>query len=354
MTNKTLGLLLSLVVLLMLSVVFNLNDSGDDDEMTGRLLFPSLEERILSLESVKITADNETVNLDNKENTWVVRERKAYQADFQSLYPLIEGLAEARILERKTSRAENLVHLGLDDQSVRHIELKSGTDTFDLLVGDQPSGRKGRYVRFPDDNQAWLIDRELELKDSPAEWLQPVIIDIDSALVIGARVESPDGEQLEVVRDEPSGDLKLVSLPSGKKLKYPGITNELGRALTNVRLKDIVIDETIDWQDAWKAEFTLSSGYRINVRTINLDDRYLLAVDVRDKDRSVEPEAQEVSGQDTDADSDAQGAVEENADQPRDEDLYAAYSGLFEYVFVVEEHVFGEFAIRVSDWTDAD
>lgn len=333
MTNKVIGILVSLIVLLGIAVLFDLYEAGPEDEFIGRLLFPDLGRQLDSIKLVEISDGENSLGLQKEGASWGVRERGHYPTDFTELSSLITSLSQARLVERKTSRPEKLGQLGLSEEAAVRLVLQTETHNFNLYLGDVPSGRKGSYVRFPDDNQAWLIDTEVEVKTLPSEWLDPVIINIDSQKIERVKVESPGGQQLEVRRVEGEEDMQLSGMSADQKLKYPGITNELSSALVNVRLKDLVIDPDIDWSDAWKIEFYLTGGGRVYVQTLEKNQQYFMNFNVK---TDLDQRNKDLAGEDLEAeDKNAENRLEK-------------YQKLQDYVFEVGDYVFGEFA-RTSE-----
>ena len=343
MNNRIVGVLLVLMAVCLIAVLFNLQEDGTDDQMLGRLLFPELAQQLDQVISVQIrgpataveSETAESVHLKLGSDGWVVAERADYPADFGSLSAMIDGLANAKLVERKTSRAENLELLGLNDEAVTRIDLEAGDKSLPVLIGGQPAGRKGRYIRFPEETQAWLIDQSLEVNTGPASWLESVIINIDSEQIVSVLIESPEGDQLEAARVTGEDNMQLQGLSENENLRYPGAANELASALVNVRLEDLVLDETVDWQDAWKAAFTLKAGGLVETLAKQVGDRHLMQFRVSSNES--QPPAQDADLSDSDSEPEAQ------------EGDLSQYAGINQYVFVVPEHVFGDFAVRRSD-----
>lgn len=337
MSNKVVGILASLIVVLGIAVLFNLYEGGPDDESIGHLLFPDLGSQLDSLKLVEIVDGENSLGLQKDKSAWGVRERGTYAVDFSALSAMITNLSEAKLVERKTARKEKLGLLGLSDEKAVRLNLITETSKFSIYLGETASGRSGHYVRFPDDAQAWLIDKEIEVKTSPQEWLKPVIINVASDDIDKVIVESPDAEQFEVRRVEGEDNWQLSVMAVDQKLKYPGIANELSSALVNVRLKDLVLDTDVDWSDAWKVEFHHSSGSLIHVMTMQKDQQYLMnfrvEYDQNQVDRDNPGEAIEAEGKN------AENGLEK-------------YHQLQDYVFEVGDYVYGEFARTSKDFID--
>lgn len=353
MNSKMIGILASLIVVFAIAVVLNNRDGSTSDESIGQLLIPELKAQLPELSSVEISVGDQKVSFTNKGSYWGVNERADYPVNFATLSAMITDLSEAKIIERKTSREENLNRLGLSGDKVVEVVVTSGSGTFKVLLGDEPASRKGHYVRFPDDNQAWLIDRQIEAKTSLSEWLDPIVINIDSERVKRVILNSPLGERTEVERVEGEDNLRLVGMRPGQKLKYPAIANDIAGALVNVRLKDVVLDKNVNWSQAWKAEFYLDDGSKVYVTTVPREQKYLMRVKVEQVEKGqLETKLAETDEAKVETEKAEGNEAEVQADKEEsskgDMDL-AKYQNLDQYVFEISDFVSDEFSKTSKD-----
>jgi hypothetical protein len=105
-----------------------------------------------------------------------VEEAQSYPADWARLRKLLFGLAQAQVIELKTSNPDYYDRLGLKDVSDPSstavlVEIGEGDSPTRVLLGSIAQGREGQYVRIPDDGQALLIDRSVEASNQAADWL---------------------------------------------------------------------------------------------------------------------------------------------------------------------------------------
>ncbi|MDE0759374.1 MAG: hypothetical protein OSB45_14545, partial [Pseudomonadales bacterium] len=68
-------------------------------------LFPELPTRLAGLSSLQVQSQADKVTLLRQEDGWVVAERDHYRADFSKINSLVEALAKARLVERKTAKS---------------------------------------------------------------------------------------------------------------------------------------------------------------------------------------------------------------------------------------------------------
>ena len=193
-----------LVVLVALVLVGQRSESPSSGK--AALFVPSLEPALNDIERVTITkANNETVvTLERKPDGWVATNKNDYPADVGKLRQGLQALAEARILEKKTSNAELYSHLGVEDVSgdkaagVSVALVASGGKELPTVILGNAEGAKFRYVRRAGDMQSYLIDKNPEFPRTVGQWLDAGIIDIRSDRIREVTITQPDGQVVKV------------------------------------------------------------------------------------------------------------------------------------------------------------
>src|SRR3990170_2923548 len=79
------------------------------------VLYPALKKELDAITAVRIVKAGGTTAVEMKrgESGWTVSERSNYPADEAKLRTLVTNLADAKLLEEKTSTAENYPTLGV-------------------------------------------------------------------------------------------------------------------------------------------------------------------------------------------------------------------------------------------------
>jgi hypothetical protein len=110
-------------------------------------LYPDLKKELDSVTAVRIIKAGGTtaVELKRGESGWTVSERSNYPADEAKLRKLVTNLAEAKLLEEKTSTQENYPTLGVEDVSNEaaggmQVEIDGPKQPVKLIVGKQAQG----------------------------------------------------------------------------------------------------------------------------------------------------------------------------------------------------------------------
>jgi hypothetical protein len=152
--------------------------------------------------------------------------------------------------------------------------------TYETLIGNEAGGRKGRYVRKPEEDQVWLVDKITAATGDPVKWIEPVVLSIDSDQVSQVTHRSADGGTLTVKRAGDEGEFEVENLPAGAELKYGTIADTLARELVNVRATDVRARGEEPWQGVATATFDLKDGSQVVVHGLAGDDGHWLRFDL--------------------------------------------------------------------------
>ena len=148
MSRRNLTLLLAgLVVLAVLTLLARPGSRRDIDE---QLLFPDLKAQLNDVSEILVRGPgNQLVaTLRRSDKHWMVAERN-YPADLGMIRANLLALAEARIVEEKTSTPDLYERLGVQDialETARGVQLEiSGTRTpIRLIIGEAAGGSSAR------------------------------------------------------------------------------------------------------------------------------------------------------------------------------------------------------------------
>lgn len=243
MTRKTVHTLIAIVVGLVLLLF--VMQRGDRNEIGPgeRLLLPGFASVANDVTEVQITrSESEAVVLVRNGERWSVTGRDGYAADLGKLKPLVIALAEAKLLEEKTSLPEQYDKLGVADPenggSGVKVTLAGPDSTFSVILGD--TAREYRYARIADEATSYLIDRSPELPESPGDWLRPAVMDIPAMRVRQVIISHADGETMTIEKSEQEQtDFGVAAVPDGRELSYATVGNGIAGALGALELDDV-------------------------------------------------------------------------------------------------------------------
>jgi len=245
MTRRTLHGLIAVVAGLVLLLVVLENSDRDIPDDVGKTLLPGFSDVANDATRVKVLTPggDDDVTLRRIEDRWVVSERDGYPADMGKLRQLMIALAEAEIVEQKTSNPERYDRLGVGDPSDggngSMVSIGGPDFEYGVIVGDAAAG-DARYVRPAGSDASYLVDRDPGLPESPTDWLAPGILDIDAERVKRVAIAHSGGDTIVIEKsDESQTDFDVADIPDGHELKRATIGNGVGRALSGLELDDV-------------------------------------------------------------------------------------------------------------------
>jgi len=263
--NVVIGLAVALIALVLL-VTFG--QRGTTSSGTGDLFVPGLEGALGDLESVTVVkANGETVaTLERRPDSWVVSNKNGYTASATKLRQALTALAEAHILEQKTSTPTLYSKLGVEDVAAADaagvsVTFAAGGRELPTVILGNAEGSKYRYARRADDAQSYLIDKNPDFPRTAAQWVDAQIIDVRSDRVRSVTITHAGGEVVSIAKDTPElANYDVANVPNGRELLYPGVANVVGNALRELNLEDVEPVDANAAQQPTIAEFRTFDG----------------------------------------------------------------------------------------------
>jgi hypothetical protein len=234
-------------------------------DAAGALLLPGLEAALNDVSGISIKSkDDKAVTLERTADAWIIREKSGYPAETGKIRKFLIGLAQAKLVEPKTSNAERYGELGVADLDAPapadgesdaaddadsdgstgvlvSVNVPMGdADEVEMLIGSSARGATGTYVRKPGDAQSWLASGDLSVDADPLNWLDRQILNVAANRIQQVTIRHPDGETLVVSKDTPETTNYVVhDVPDKEEIKYDSVGNPLASVLSSLRLDDV-------------------------------------------------------------------------------------------------------------------
>lgn len=281
MSKKHFSWLLVLTVIIAAVIFLMPGKTGHESEFAERALIAAPQTWVNDVAKVRIVkAGNQTVaTLSRGEQGWRVEEAHSYPADWARLQGMLAALAQAQIIEPKTTNPAYFDRLGLVDvtdaaSGAVMVAIGEGDKAITLLIGHAAQGRQGHYVRFAGDDQALLIDRTVEVATETKDWLDRSIIDLKEAEVVEVTITHADGEQVSVRKNSADEqNFTLQGLPKGRETQSSWGVNALGGSLSGLVMDEVVADSEIDWSQANHVRVLTADGLEITAELVKSEEK---------------------------------------------------------------------------------
>jgi hypothetical protein len=244
MNRKAVPVLAALIAGLLLMLLVLRGNDGSDSEPGQRLLpdFGSVANDT-TMVMIQGPGDEDAITLQRVDDQWTVTSRDNYVADIGKLRQLIIALAEANILEQKTSDPARYERLGVDDPESGGKGTRvtvSGPDfEYAVILGDKTQA-KYRYARDAAAAPSYLIDKDPALPASADDWLLPDLVDISAQRIQRVSIAHADGETIVIaIESEEQTDFSVLDIPADRELSYATVANGIGGALASLELEAV-------------------------------------------------------------------------------------------------------------------
>ncbi len=272
------------------------SESSEKEKTIGQLLFKDLP--VNEVVEIKIKGkNNPELRLLQKDETWNIASLYGYPADFNKIRDFISELAELKNTQNVEVGKSQLSRLGLDgrngDGTGILVELlkKDGSVISSLILGkehkkksDQGGGPEtefpdGRYLMTPGKDNVYLVDKTLNVADSPSkDWANR---DFISAKDLRTASLLQDGAvKWKLYRNKKEEALSSESVPEGSEIdkeKASSISNAL-YAIRFASVADPALkpgDTGLDSPSVFKAETFSGKNYELMIGKESENSRYV-------------------------------------------------------------------------------
>lgn len=249
------------------------------------VLYPELKKELDAITAVRIVKAGGTPAVELKRQIgWTVSERANYPADEAKLRKLITSLADAKLVEEKTSNPESYATLGVEDISNAaaggiQIEIDGPKQPLKLIIGKQGSRGQSQYVRRTGEPQSWLVNKDIDTSASADQWLRKSIVDVSADRVQSAEVTVAGAKPYAAVKkSRADADFTVEGLPKGKKLSSPSAADSFATALAGLTLSDVQSASAMSSEPAARATIKTFDGLVAEASGWKQDEKRYIAL----------------------------------------------------------------------------
>ena len=308
MNARTILILATVTVGLGAAAMWSSRDKHSADPAAG-YLFPGLIEKVNEIVKVEVENKDESYTLQKDGDGWGMTERSGYAVPIEKVREITNQIAYFEILEEKTSTPSLYSKLSVEDVdtpdagSTRITLSRADGVLADVLIGkpsamSDPMAPGSLYVRKVGDAQSYEVKGKLNVSGTSVSMLDTEIVKIERERVRRVVTNHPDGERLELLKDERTdANLTVQGIPEGREVKYPAVTDTVGSALAYLNFEDVkkAGEVDLDKPDAVTTEYETWDGLRVQVKTAKHKEMDYLSLSVsfdpglRQEPATVEP-----------------------------------------------------------------
>ncbi len=219
---------------------------------SGMRFLPGLEGKTKDIAKIELHRSGKVLTLSRKDKSWGIAERNDYPVHSEKLRTMIHRLAEAELVEPKTSKPERYKLLGLGDPSgkdVKSTRVKvrnaAGAILADFILGERRwqafgAGKNGVYVRKLNDPQTWLANVDVATPMEVKDWVDTNLFTLKNEDIVSVTITHPGQEPLTIKRTG-KGFRKYVlpAPPAGKTVKADANPDEIAKTVAKIDMIDV-------------------------------------------------------------------------------------------------------------------
>ncbi len=241
----------------------------------NKALLPGLRERLNDITAITLTgADNQVVaTLKHGSEGWSIEQKSGYPADLPKLREFLLKLADATVLEQKTSNPKLYADLGVEDVKGKDakgilVSLEGLKQPVKLIVGNfNGGGGGGTFVRRDGEAQTLLVNGNITVEKTVAGWERHDLTDIAANRLKQVTIANPEGKTLKVYKEQPGdANFKVADVPKGREVSSDFVANAVGATLSGLRSEDVFSAKEMPPPDkVYKANYAAFDGLNVGM-----------------------------------------------------------------------------------------
>jgi hypothetical protein len=330
----------------------------------GSLFLPGLQAELDDVDQVQIQkAGREVVaTLKRGDKGWVVDEKGGYPADVAKIGKALLDLAQAKVVEQKTSDPDYYDRLGVEPITE---DTASGTAVSVSGPENPPAaiilgGTEGdyRYARLADQPRSYLLDKNPEVPRETPDWLDPEILDVPGNRVQQVTIRHDEGEILTISKEDAAQkNFAVADVPDGRELLYPGVADVIGNSLRELKLEDVAAKGDADDAPHVTTRFRTFDGLVVTAKGYDRDDgswlSFAASVDPDRLPKDADPNAGNGNSEPAKAEPDTAASDTTTAADIRDEadKINARVAG---WLYQIPSYQYDQMTRQMADLLKAD
>lgn len=326
MDKKNLLLIVAIVLLAGLFYISK-NKSQVYNQSESKLGVKLVDIQQGTIEGVRITKNNVPMNLIQKNNTWIVKEKDSYPADGKKIADLVNSIRNLKgdifytsdvskfhsfaLLDPNDSK---LKEFGAADVSGTKVELLNEKSEViaSVILGKVKESKasnesayappkKSIYARKSNSNDVYLCNNLISADNSPSNWINKDLIDIKKNKIKAVEIKKNEKEPVVISRPNPKDEPTLSKIKEAHKPLTSIIDSTFKAAellkiesiMTNEEAKDLKFVNTFTLKDfeglIYEFKFTEGIADKNNQHCLNIkasiDEAYINDVSKKEDEK---------------------------------------------------------------------
>lgn len=232
-------LIVSVLVLAALSVVaYIARRPAPPPSADARVNQPLVERAAIEKAAkLKLSDTGKTVELVRQTyGSWRVASYYDLPADFAKLSGFVTSLTDAKLQRLVTSSAERIGRLEFKDTKVELLDA-AGKAVFSVTLGKNAEVGGGRYVRFGDEQKAYLANLTAWLDAESKNWANSELINVKADDIAKIEIPFAEGGPVTLTRAKKEDSWTSEQTPAGQRIKADKVSTVLS-SIGAIRFSD--------------------------------------------------------------------------------------------------------------------
>jgi hypothetical protein len=251
MNQRTLiGLAIAALAAIVIAIALNRANAPRTESVAGEgesWLVPGLRDHVNDVDKVVVTGagGKPVATMTRNADGWSIAEKNGFAVDTGKLREFLLKLADAKLVEQKTSSKEKYPTLGVEDVAGAdakgtEVELGGAEPSVKIVVGNS-NAHGGTFVRRAGENESWLASGSISVDKKVENWLRKDVADIAANRVASVTITRPDGKIVRLAKgSESDANFKLADVPKGREPAAEFTINGVAGTLAGLRFDDVV------------------------------------------------------------------------------------------------------------------
>ena len=292
------ALLIAALIVLAAALYLGSTRNAGEPSTEGRAFLPLIATELGTVSEIELQKGTPmpNVTLHRAGDQWTVAQRGDYPADASKVRKLLLSLADAKIVEEKTSNPANFAIIGVEDPTKpgaagTQITLITKDGKHSVIVG-KPIG-EGNFARRGGEDRSFTVTPGITADVEPKTWIDSRLLDVPVSQIQSVEEKPASGPGYLLHRLKPGEDGFALdgAPPTGRKLLDSKALAPSATALTSLTADDVAAVGDIDFSKPSQAIFTLADGNVITVTGAVAGDKRWIEIQAT-KDAALDAKAQ--------------------------------------------------------------